>query len=448
MSCDINNSSLFNQPNEILNKLLTIYDEQTETHKTLINYTSKNDKILTLIPFAYKTPSKLLKIQDSSYFDILRDSQKEVLEELKSDSCFFNLPTGYGKTVIGLFLAHLYKLKTLILIPREDIKVQWINVKKSLFTIDSDLIEISMELSFWNKINREKDKRICYDMVIVDECHMNTDLIFTKILLSLETKYLFAFSASDRIDLFCHHYFKQTISRFEIKNISVFPIFLRYKPEEMKRFIKGKIRLDYTKMLSKLSENTKRLDDIVNNIYKIVEFQKEKNTNNKTIILTKYVPTLKYIYTKLSTRYHIDAKYGNKDKYCPNASILIGTFGKIGVGFDERSSIIDIHSKIYKNEGSDKIIKCSDKNCSSHTGITPNHTNKSEESKEYYPFQTIIMLDNVLTILQAEGRIREYSFCLFDFVDDHSMFINHWNKRLEWYIERGGTIYNTKEYLI
>jgi hypothetical protein len=71
--------------------------------------------------------------------------------------------------------------------------------------------------------------------------------------------------------------------------------------------------------------------------------------------------------------------------------MLIGTYQKIGVGFDDDT------------------------------------------------FNVIILLDNVANVIQSEGRIRINNFLLIDIVDNHDCFLPHWRLRKYWYTGRGAT---------
>ena len=350
--------------------------------------------------------NKSVSFSNSSLLQPLREKQKAVIDELKFCSCLFHLPTGFGKTVLGLFLSSSQS-KTLILVPRKIISDQWKERLKEFLPEDKHAtVEIKLERSFYHKMIRDSLKTIKYDMVIVDEMHMNEDLVFSKILPFIHANFLFGFTASPKDSPFKEHYFKQTIFRHETKDFSVFPVRLNFNPGEYYIFFKGRKCLDYNKMLSKLTRNENRLVVISEVIMDIVNQRASrscdrltvKNFRVKTLILVKNINTVQFLYSRLSLEWKCDTMYGNKSKYSEDIDILIGTYQKMGVGFDS------------------------------------------------FDFHVLILLDNVKNIIQAEGRIRNFNFVLYDFIDDHTVFENHWKTRRNWYLKRGANIENPFKY--
>lgn len=375
----------------ILNGLTTneiIYLLSTEDG--LLLNTKNSSKILVPIGYAKKNPSLFEGV--SSFVGQLKESQKSVIKDIKFNSILFHLPTGFGKTILGLFFASFQK-KTLILVPRQIIFNQWLKrINEFLPSKSSSEIEVRLERAFYNRL--KTDKEYFYDLVIVDECHMNEKLVFTQILPYIQSTFFFGFTASPNNEsLFNEHFFKQTIFRHELKTFNVFPIYLEFVPPVYFKYFDGKQSLDYNRMLSSLTENNKRLNTISDIIKGII-----KKHTKKTLILAKNINTVVFLNGQLSLLFICDVMYGNKKKYNDKIEVLIGTYQKMGVGFDS------------------------------------------------FEFEILILIDNVKNIIQAEGRIRNCRFMLFDFIDNHAVFEKHWKLRKNWYLKRGAKIENRNSF--
>jgi type III restriction/modification enzyme restriction subunit len=377
MSCPISQSILNDKSTAIVDKILTDVVRHDD-----------------LIPIGYSAKQPLLQIDPKLFHgldDRLLQNQLEVIKEIKTNSVLLHLPTGFGKTIIGILLAMSAKGKTLILVPRKIIYDQWVERITSHSTqLNSESahgLDVYMQISFAKKIPLTR-----YTCVIVDECHLNTRLVFTQILPYIHTTYLFGLSATPLTNNFHYeHFFKQTVFRHQTRHFIVTPIFLHFKPKIYFCFYQGKKVLNYSKILQSLTGNMERLEWICDNIAKILGAQLG---TVKSLIITKNVNTVNFLTKKLSELTTVDTLFGKKDKFDENANILVGTYQKMGVGFD---------SNIYKN---------------------------------------LFIIDNLKDIIQAEGRLRNSNFHLYDFIDDHFLFLSHWKTRSCWYEKRGAVILN------
>lgn len=311
----------------------------------------------------------------------LTELQKEVIREIKSKSILLYLPTGYGKTVLGIYISNLIEGRKLILTPRKIIREQWLNQINNFSPDKRADFEIELQISFSKRQHTNPD----YSCVIIDECHMNEQTVFYKIIPKIKAKILIGLSASPSITNF--EYFKQTISRHITRPFAVTPIFLTFKPTIFYVWRQGKKTFHYTKILKSLFQNQYRLEFIGK---KILEIFNERKV--ESLIITKNIKTVEYLEKLLTGVTTVDTLYGKKNNYDKSATVLIGTYQKMGVGFD---------SFIYKN---------------------------------------LFLLDNLKDIIQAEGRLRNSCFQLYDFIDDHFLFTRHWYERLEWYKKRGGHV--------
>jgi len=167
---------------------------------------------------------------------------------------------------------------------------------------------------------------------------------------------------------------------------------------------KNKIgRLDYSDMLKNIVEHTNRN-------YLIVTLANMLFQQGRKVLLLTSRKTHVNLIQEMCTKYGMKTAtmYGNKKTY-NDAPILIGTFPKIGTGFDEKSFCPD-----YGGQRLDSLILC--------TSI------KSKPS-----------------LIQFVGRIlRADSPIIYDLVDGNGTFTSHWSERLKVYTQSQATIHYQK----
>jgi len=355
---------------------------------------------ISYMPFTFNEHKKQNITQINNNISVeLYDEQKIVLDEIftklntKGPSIFLNLYTGFGKTLTTIYFIAATNKSAIVIVPTKLIKNQWINEIKKFSKLN---IKIFCPISLRNMLN--KNTNIKADIVVVDECHMISKLIYTDLLLRLKYDILIGLSATPRNDELYRLFFYSKIIRFQKKQIKVYYIRLKFKPEVTYKWqnagyyngqwIPGQYVLDYFAVLKSLTDNEERLNYISKIIIEIVKLLKEK-----AVIIVKNVKTVKQLALKLN-KFKVSTLYGkitNLDYI--DSDILIGTDKKIGVGFDIDKS-----------------------------------------------FKILFICDNILNVSQEEGRIRLSDFTLIDFIDDHSAFEYHWSERRKWYTERGSVI--------
>lgn len=332
----------------------------------------------------------------------LYPNQIEVIKAITSQTVLLHLPTGYGKTIIALYLTQFFD-SILIVVPLITIHQQWLDAinKYKLKNIRLEKLQ-----TFRNKLKKGlTTKELTFELVIFDEIHLQEVALFNIIINSIYYTVFVAMTATPKEDSgeWYNHYFKQIISRKITKAFYVHPVYTNFKPTEVRRkvmlAIKQKIifkgvpsfkgygrkvnSLDYNKMVSSLNNNVQRTNAIIDFVKTIKRLP--------ILILVKRIDTITNLEAGL-TDYTVDTIYGTKNVFSRTDQIVIGTYQKIGVGVDT------------------------------------NH------------FQTLIILDNIDNVSQAEGRLRNEGFDIFDFIDNHPIFVNHWDKRKKWYLGRGGKI--------
>lgn len=155
----------------------------------------------------------------------LRDDQPEVIKALTSHNTgVLDLPTGSGKTVVGIKAIAEKSVNTLILVNNKNLLAQW-KEKLAEFLVISDepplyytptgrerrcpvvgeysgtkkqlsgLVDIAMMQSLFRD-GEVNDLIKDYGMVIIDECHHIPSFSFTSVLKAINAKYLYGLTAT------------------------------------------------------------------------------------------------------------------------------------------------------------------------------------------------------------------------------------------------------------
>jgi superfamily II DNA or RNA helicase len=299
---------------------------------------------------------------------ILRDNQIETVEK-----CFHNLvqygattvglPPGYGKTYIGAYLSHCLKLKVLVVVPRSPLLEQWkktfnIAIPNASIWIIDEKSKIPEEFTFnslpdvtialdprLSKIPSEWKSK--FGTLIIDEAHMLPTRGRIENLLSIRPAYIIMETATmvrtDGLHKICeliggtHGMFKTANDPYSFKIVDLSFIHVSEKS--------GPRGIDYNALCDELSE-TDEYNRIIVNIVR-------HNPKNKFIILTKRVEHGNHLMNLFKkAEITCDIMMGTKKNYI-NSRVLIGTFSKIGTGFDEATA-----SKSFEGNLSDSLIIC------------------------------------------------------------------------------------------
>lgn len=269
-----------------------------------------NKKELTQI---HKTNIILIQNEDKNQYEVIKDI---IHNHRENNSVILDLYTGFGKTIIGLYLASYFK-KTLVIISYNVLYEQWM-MKIKEFNID--YVDVVKLITEHNKPFTQLIKE--YDMIILDECHH--EFRRSKELIErYEIEQLIGLSATPLKDERIDQLFKKIISIPLVhRKYIVQPIKLNFKCT-LKKNKRGEI--DYTLAMSELINNQNRLN-------KIVKFINER-LHLKSLILVKNISTVEYLKTHLNTE-DISTFKGNMKNLDLEKQIVIGTYPKMGVGLD------------------------------------------------------------------------------------------------------------------
>jgi len=339
---------------------------------------------------------------------------KEITEKLKTDHyALMALRTGFGKTFCSLYLiCNFIKLKTVLLIYNRQLDDQWIKegqkfcpdlkiqVVKKKFDPNADVYIVGiLKLKSYNESELGR-----IGAVIVDEVHLCMTQTFSDALLKFSPLYLLGLSATfdrkDGMHKLLYPFFgnkKEFISRHQVKNFKVVKYVTGIVPE-VNNNMNG--TLNWSGLVRSLACNNDRQQIVVDLC--------ERHPDKTVLILCKRVCTIlgcenylkcpckdkisKGLIPALNDlKESVDYVAFTKKKYDQDARILIGTFDKLGVGFDSNREILILES-------------------------------------------------DVIDVRQNEGRTRIENNLIYDLVDNFSTLEKHWNGRKKWFIKRGATI--------
>lgn len=378
--------------------------------------------------------SNYLKIDDNKKFigelqeNETRDQKtvmKEAIARIQTEhSLLLALRTGFGKTASMFYLICHFKLKTVILSFSNKLHTQYIEqgnkwapslkiqlVKGDDLDPNYDVYIIGIIKA--THIDKEKFKNI--GMVFVDEAQMTLTDTFSDALLQFQPKYLFGLSATpdrkDGMHSLLYPFFGKKdsfIFRHQVKEFTVIKYKTSFKPI-IKTTNNG--TLDWNTVMRTISSNEQRQRFIIDLC--------KKYNKDKILILCKRVCTILGCenYKKCNCPWRDTVSTGSDNiksiglvpllkeidesyDYCcesrknPDESkrIMIGTTGKLGVGYDSDRSLL--------------ILEC-----------------------------------DVVDVRQYEGRIRSSGNIVIDIVDNFGTFNKHFeNERKPWYLLRGAKI--------
>nr|QBK85389.1 MAG: A18-like helicase [Iridovirus LCIVAC01] len=369
------------------------------------------------LPFYYSTnnlklskrPTRdLYKSINVNFSGTLRPSQKEVKKEAlqllnKTGTCVLALCTGFGKTILSIYLASKIGLKTLIIVKGLVLMKQWRNaiekicLECSVQTLTSKS-EIDDQADFYviNAINVPKFTHRQFEnigTVICDEIHRLCTQVLSKSYIYLTPRYLIGLSATpyrfDGMDVLIDLYFGPArILRKLYRPHTVYRVNTEFKPKyETTR--NGKPNWNSVLGSQANSETRNKL------IVDIVKFFPQRSF----LILCKRVKQVKYLKKCLEDeKEDVTVLVENKSDFNVESRVLIGIIQKCGEGFD--------HPKL------DTLLLAAD-------------------AEQYY-----------IQYLGRCFRTPEVQPVIFDLVDDFGLLKKHYNSRRQVYKDAGGTIKN------
>jgi hypothetical protein len=385
-------------------------EEEKDKNKDILKEKKDNKDILKEEK-DNKDSSSLIK-EDNIFIGEPRENQVSVLEEAlielnKKHTVSLELPTSYGKTFMGIYLAVKLGYRVCILNYRETIEKSWIN--EIIKRVDKNHLRLYVVGKGKDKkMYKNKDPNIILSLVgsvhtlpkewidqtgtlIIDESHSFNTEKRIKAILTFKPKFIIGLSATQYLENGLHKAMElivgeKKITRKQDKPYDAFIINtnITYHSD------------DYVEYISEQAECEKRR--------KLIEKIIFDNPEHKIIVLASRTDMCDKIGETLEGKESY-AKLYKLIKSYKNSRVLLGTFSKMGTGFDESNF-------------------CEDFDYPSNLGIVT-YTNKT-----FAPFT------------QAKGRVmRNDNPILVYFRDNHHYSKYHLKTMIEWIKESNGTIY-------
>ena len=340
---------------------------------------------------------------------------KQAAEVLFKNQCvLLNLYTGFGKTIMGAFLSSLLRKRTLVLSTQSILPKQWEETFLTFTTakieiydgskkkLPSDDAQVVICTSGVLK-NIPYEIRRTFGTVLFDEVHSfcTRTRIFTTLL--VEPSYIIAETATFERPDGGEIMMRSVIGYVDVivplkKKFNVYAIETGVKPEVL---LDRRGKMIWSKYVTSLVQDAFRNDMIVSWIL--------KNTNRKILVLTDRKEMIEQISKRLEDKgLEHDFLFGSKKKY-KDTKILLGTWAKIGVGFDEKNA------------------------CENFSGMRIDLVFLLFSTKQSW------------LVEQSVGRgFRSDMPAVVDFIDDHPTSKNHFSNRQRWYKSRGGSVIKVK----
>jgi len=365
------------------------------------------------LPFAYGYKITRIKRPDRQNFPELslkftgqlREGQTEVKKEAikvlsKKGSVMISAYPGFGKTALSINISISIKFKTLVVVHRVVLINQWEDSLKK-FCPDATIQKLGSKSNkkdadyyIINAINVPKlgnDFFSDIGTVIIDEAHLIMAEKLSQCMQNLQPRYLIGLTATpyrpDGLNILLELYFgSYKIMRKLYRKHTVYKISTGFSP-----------RIELTKT-GRINWNV-ILDEQANNVARneiIIDILKKHNDRN-FMVLTKRISQAGYLFERLKEEGEkVTTLIGSQQDFNSDARILIGTVGKIGVGFD--------HDKL------NALLLASD-------------------VEEYF-----------IQYLGRVFRTKEVEPIIFDIVDKNGILEKHFNTRRKIYHEHGGLV--------
>jgi len=325
----------------------------------------KDGKEIACIPFSYyfhnlesltQLPSEGEEVTTLGFKGSLLPRQVEVKDEIveilnRTGSVVLSLHTGFGKTVMALYLCSKIGERTIIFCHRKIIIDQWVNsvikyLPNATYAILGEDVKKKEKTQFPNRVNQDQNPNILicnvinvpksdrdfyktFGLVIVDEIHTICTESFSKSLRFIFPNYIIGLSATpfrtdgmDRlIELFCG---PEMVIRKMWKHFNVYKLKTNFKPDT-KFNISG--TLDWNSVLEAQSTDKSR-----NQL--IVDLCRYFHNRNILVLVKRkeHALTLKEMLTK--AKHDVDVFMDTQKNCNYECRILIATYSKGGVGFD------------------------------------------------------------------------------------------------------------------
>ena len=284
------------------------------------------------------------------------DAYMAAVDPIKGGGGLLDVPCGWGKTLMALYIIHLLKVKTLVIVHQGFLLNQWIErikqfipsarigkIQGQIIDIENKDIVIGMLQSLSKKVYPDKTFA-SFGLVIVDECHHIASNVFSRSLSRIITKYTLGLSATMNRKDGLTHVFKMFLGEivYEVKrekddNVLVKSIEYISGNEEFEEVVcdyKGTPQ--YSSMITKICNYSARSEFII----KVLQAELGNYGGQQVIMLAQNKSILKYIHDAISDRkittvgYYVGGMKEKDLKESESKQVIVATYAMAAEGLD------------------------------------------------------------------------------------------------------------------
>jgi superfamily II DNA or RNA helicase len=288
----------------------------------------------------------------------LRTNQKEIIEliipHLKAnDGGVLCLPCAAGKTVLSLYLACIFKVKTLVIVHKTFLLNQWKEraeqfTNASIGIIQQNKVDIDgkdIVIGMLQSIAKDKyDNEIFKDfgMVIFDEAHHAPSQYFSKALPLIASKITIGLSATpkraDRLEKILYWYFGDIMYKAKIEENSRVLINIINYDITHDKFKEFKLRtgdVNRAKTINKITTIGRRNKFIIDTMEEVLE-----EDSRKILVLSDRINHLEILKKRLdekqitTTDYYVGGMKQKNLKIAENAQVIFASYGMASEALD------------------------------------------------------------------------------------------------------------------
>ncbi len=312
-----------------IKKALTFYEPETEYNKDRPKkfikcyWSSKNylyiPRYYGLKQFGYQISfdypdAQKLSSETVHFNGSLRDYQTKIVNNIVNNqlSGLLQMGTGTGKTITSMGLINKLQLKTLIIVHKIGLMVQWqkqLNqflpnasvgiIQGPKFEVENDIVIGMLQTLTQHYPRYGWDTFKSFGIVIIDECQHICAEQFSKILMKVQTKYRYGLSATPRGDCF------QNVITYHIG-----PVIATHSRESLKPHVQMHVldhefvvpktyknKVNYSRLLNDVSFSDERNESIVDII---AEVQKDYDYQRSIIVFAHRIKQIDILFKLLN----------------------------------------------------------------------------------------------------------------------------------------------------
>lgn len=359
----------------------------------------------------------------NKYMDCVTKMKNDLSIGCGGGGGLLELPCGFGKTSIALYILSQLKKKTLVIVHKEFLLNQWIEriqqfiPKARVGRIQGQVIDIDdkdIVIGMLQSLSMKEYPASVFDsfgLTIIDEVHHISSQTFSNALFKIVTKYTLGLSATMNRKDGTTRVFKMFLGdvifkgkRDEEHNVIVKAIEYQNNDDEFNRVITDfRGNVSYSSMISKLCEYNRRSEFILKVLINLLN----DNPKQQIIILAHNRSLIKYFHDAIQHRniatvgYYVGGMKEAALKESESKQVIIATYSMASEGLDIKT------------------------------------------------LNTLIMSTPKTDIQQSVGRIlreKHNQPIVVDIIDSHEPFKNQWKKRRSFYMkEKYKIIYTTSD---